>query len=220
MKKLLALLSVAVFALVLTPGPAPALTYNLNFVFSGDTPTGSPPWMQANITNIAGGVHVDLVNMLKSSLEFASEVSLNVNPALNATSFTYSALNPVASAGTISTGVDAFKADGDGYFDILFSFPTAEGPDRFTMGETASYSILGAGLDETDFAFLSAPDGAGAGLYYAAAHIQGIPDDGEGSSWIGATGPEVPPEPIPEPATLILLGSGMLAGLWRSRKSK
>jgi hypothetical protein len=218
MKKLSALLSVAALALVLSPGPALALTFDLDYVFSGNSPSGAAPWMQVNIANISGGVQVDLVNMLKGATEFAGEVSINVNPALNPASFTYSALNSAASAGSVSAGMDAFQADGDGKFDILFSFPTANTPDRFTMGETASYSILYADLTEDDFAYLSAT-GGGEGVYYSAAHIQGIGPGAGLSGWIGADdfSTEPPPEPIPEPATLLLFGSGVPALLRRKK---
>ncbi len=214
MKRLLVLCGLALCTLLFLPASAPALTFTLDTHFSGDAPVSSPPWMRIDVTNISGGVHVDLVNLLTSG--FAGEVFLNVNPALNPTLFTYNALNSVAAASTISVGTNAFKADGDGYFDILFSFPTAAGPDRFTGGETASYSILYTGLTDSDFAFLSAPDGAGQGLFFAAAHIQGGGAEG-GSSWVGAE--EFSEGQIPEPATLILLGSGML-GLWRVRKQR
>src|SRR6185503_10467667 len=90
---------------------------------------------------------------------------------------------PTLSNGAITEGVNAFKADGDGKYDVLFQFSTTPG-DSFTGGEQISYLITGiTGLDAMDFyRFLSLPAG-GHGPFFAAGHVQAI-SYGEGSGWI------------------------------------
>lgn len=117
----------------------------------------------------------------------------------------------------ISTGINAFKADGDGWFDIVFNWTQAGGV--FTVGQTSVYDITLAGLTVGDFEFLSACGrGCGNEAWASAAHVLGVGEDGEGSAWMGGrTGDEEPPEQIPEPGSLVLMGSGLFA-LWALRR--
>lgn len=111
---------------------------------------------------------------------------------------------PGSAPNSIGTGVDAFKADGDGWFDILFDFPPPPGSQnaRFTAGETVVYDITYTGpIDVNSFDFSSAP-GGGNGTFLSAAHVQQT-GGGSGSGWIGAA--------VPEPATALLLGGGLVA---------
>ena len=121
---------------------------------------------------------------------------------------------------SILVGIDAFQADGDGKFDILFDFPPPPGTfnEKFTAGEKVIYDITyTAPITVAAFDFYSAPAG-GKGPFKSAAHVLGIGNDGNDSGWIG-TG--VGTTVIPEPGTMLLFGSGLLglAGLHR-RKSK
>ena len=69
-----------------------------------------------------------------------------------------------------------------------------------------------ADLDPSMFEFFSLPDG-GNGPFLHAAHAQGY--DNGGSGWL--TGNSVP---IPEPCTMVLLGTSIAAaGLKRRKKS-
>jgi len=106
-------------------------------------------------------------------------------------------------ATVVDTGVDQFKADGDGLYDILFDFPPPPGDmaSRFTTGETVIYDLTYISpIDVSSFDFLSAPDG-GAGEFFTAAQIQSIGPGGNGSGWIGF---------VPEPATGSLLALGLV----------
>ena len=68
--------------------------------------------------------------------------------------------------------MNAFKADGDGYFDIMFDFPQEE-EERFTIGETVVYDITYVEpIDVYAFDFVS-DTGGGQGTYHSAAHIGG-----------------------------------------------
>jgi PEP-CTERM motif len=107
------------------------------------------------------------------------------------------------------------KANGDGYYDIVVSFETANNAGRLTAGESVSFTILGA--TEDSFSPLSNP-GGGTGTYNAAMHIQGVGGTGC-SAWVGnststaavGTGTGTACALVPEPTSLLLLGTGLFA---------
>lgn len=109
-----------------------------------------------------------------------------------------------------------FKADGDGFYDVVVSFGTA-GDQRLTGTESFVLFITGpADLDASDFNVLSVDGNKGA--YHTAAHIQGISPNCSG--WVGDSdgrpggGSDGPcGVGVPEPGTLLLLGSSGMAAL-------
>ncbi len=193
---------------LLCAGSASAqLTFPLDVEFSGGAdPLGPTPWLSITFDDSFGGatdvrITIDALNLAGS--EFASGVYVNFDSALDPTLLSFVAVDNSDSVPTISTGIDAFKADGDGFFDILFDFPTSSGAE-FGSGESVIYDIsYTAAIAESSFDFDSAP-GGGNGTFKAAAHVQSIGTGGE-SGWIGSTGALVP-----EPNSALLLVSGLL----------
>jgi len=104
----------------------------------------------------------------------------------------------------INLQTDSYRADGDGYYDILIQYKnkvfSKEKQSKFTITYTGSGEFS---VRSFDFLSVNSTDH---GPYLAAAHIQGLHSETvEGSTWIS-----LPDQPVPEPATLALLGFGFL----------
>ena len=134
--------------------------------------------------------------------------------------FTFQSASVGVGLPTISKGQDAFKADGDGFYDIKFSF--SQPPvSAFSSGDYVTYLISGVtGLASSDFTGVSA-HGGGAGQWYAAAHVQGINatgdnDCGSMSGWVNPN--EAVIQPVPEPSIQFLVGACISTGAWWARR--
>lgn len=204
---------IAVF--VLSAGAsASVLTYDLSVEFSGATPpAGATPWLRAVLDDggSPGSVAMTLSTPNLVAKEFVSKWYFNLDPVLDPTSLIFSAPIKVGSFTdpTVNLGVNAFKADGDGKYDIKLAFATNDGfPTRFGVGDAATFMITGIPtLTASSFNFLSLPAG-GHGPFPTAAHVQGIGPCGANSGWVT----------VPEPATMSLLGIGGALGLVRRRR--
>ena len=206
---------------VAAPGWANTITFGLNVEFSnGQAPGGPTPWVTAVFDDSFGGPNTVRLTMSATNLlgngggaEFINEMSFNFDPALDPTQLSITLVSAVGIGNTVvSTGVDAFQADGDGFFDIMFDFPQSNSRSgRFTNGEVAVYDITYTGpIDASSFNFFSVM-GGGQGTFLAAAHINNATGPGSGGSgWIGV---------VPEPSTALLLAGGLLGLGWLGRRS-
>lgn len=200
---------------------ASGIAYQFNTVFSGANAFSGPaPWVNATFQDTNNGVVLTIANSGLASSEFISGVYLNFDPADNVNNLSFTLQNTIGSfsAPSVSMGEDAFKADGDGYYDILLNFSTADG-HKFTGGDSVTYLITGvAGLTSSDFAYLSTPGGDAPNGFYAAAHAQGL--TGGQSAWIEPANGPVPIVPVPEPSPVAFVGAGIILLIaLRSRSS-
>lgn len=218
--KVLAAVAVALLAVLSSESAqATVLTFGANYEFSGATaPAGSPPWFTVEFddNNVAGSVIFTLTATNLTGAENVLSLYLNVDPALyGALPLSFSGLTKTGSFDTpmIAQAVDGYKADGDGFYDLLLSFSAGGNVNKtFTQGDVLDYTISGPGLVATSFNFLSTPAG-GHGPFYLASHIQNT-GGGEQSGWV---------TDAPEPATgtLLWLGfSGLIGARFLRRRRR
>jgi hypothetical protein len=180
---------------------ATVISYGANSEFSGAQAPASAttPWIEVSFDDHGGVGSVDftLTAPNLTGTENVEEFYMNLDPSLyGLLPLSFGGLVKGGSFDTpsISQGIDGYKADGDGEYDIKFGFtPGGNVSKTFTTGDSLKYTITGTGLTAASFAFLSTPAG-GHGPFYFAAHSQNTTGQGSGGSgWI--TGPEIVPEP-------------------------
>ncbi len=218
-----------------TPVLSATIVFNYNQEFSGGTaPLGSTPWMVSTFsasptTYIIGSSTYDAVRLTinLSNLQsgaFISETDFNIDPTLNPANLGVNFVSGNSHANvTPGLATDSFKADGDGFYDISFSFPTSSG-STFGSGTQAVFDIeatnvaTASALTPGSFAFLSKPAG-GHGPFYAAAHVQNTGIGNGGSGWIAPSGFT---SVVPVPTAVWLFGSGLmgLAAIARRKQSQ
>ena len=173
--------------------------------FSSNTPAGT---INISITqSTASSVEITIVNNTDGDID-----DLYFNNILAGTN--WGTAGVCTQCSTIMFGSDAFKADGDGFYDLQVTFPSSggsHGPERFAPGETVVFTVSATGITPESFLAFSAP-GGGAGPFRVAAHVISIDSQGGQSGWIS--------DPVPEPATLLLLASGLVGFAAHLRKRK
>jgi hypothetical protein len=188
------------------------LTYNLSVEFSGAySPDGNAPWLTATFDDegTSGSVYLTLSASGLTETEYVAEWYFNVEPYV-VLDFGdgYISANGSFADPDISQSFNAYMADGDGHFDILFKFATAPPADRFTAGDSVVYLITGQDLTAYSFFALSQGAGNSPDGLYTAAQIRSI--NTEDSGWIT----------VPIPPAALLLGSGLLGLIALRRRMK
>jgi hypothetical protein len=202
------------------PASAALVTFNYNIEFSGATaPEGAGPWLTAVFNDDVdnNGVLDSTVRLTMSGsgltdAEFVSSWYFNLNPSYNPAVLTFAAVDVSdVSSWSVSKGANAYKAAGDGKYDFRFNLPTGGGQSgRFKTGDSLVFKIGGiGGLTALDFSYLSHPDG-GHGPFLSAAHVQGIGKYNTNSGWIAPTSGGGGVTEVPEPASLFLVGTGLV----------
>ena len=205
---------IGMFVLILGSAvPAHALQIVLSGAdFSGPTAnTGGN--ITVDITDTGSGdVQIKVTNNLADPGAYLDQLYLNTTAAPlvtpSAACVLCAAINVAAGVDPgVSFGSNTFKADGDGLFDILFD-PSNDAANRLTPGESITFNILtdSTGFNADSFDVLSCtkpacPDAGGNGPFVAAAHIAALPN-GQSDFISGGA--------VPEPGTLLLIGSGLL----------
>ena len=215
MKKVI--ICLIIFGLFVSLAPetdAAEIVFDYNYAYTGTAPSGMAPWLQVTFENQA----TNLVRMTLSAAnlspgEFVSNWYFNLDPALDPGKlvFTYYDIGgPAANIRQIAK--DAYKAPGDGKFDILFEFPTWEstGANRFDGSDSTLYMITYNDpllkINMKSFNFYSIPATGDGKSFLSAAHVQGI-STGAGS---GHVSPGEGISPAPEAGTLLLFGIALI----------
>ena len=103
---------------------AAAYVFNYSSIFSGSAPLSSErPWVQATFTDVASGrVELVIIAPRLTGAENVESLYFNLDPALNPTQLTFSRSGIGGfDDPAIDARMNAFRAGGDGKFDILSS---------------------------------------------------------------------------------------------------
>lgn len=184
---------------------AASYTFNFDVLVTGSLPGGTNI---ASLTIADSGANQVLVtlnhNATSSANQFITQLWFNLDPFLVPTQTNVS---PAAKFnGGIVASLNGVGSAGVN-FDLEQAFETSNsggGVNRLKPGEAISFNLSGSGLDAGDF--LSKSTGNRNDLY-AMIHVQGIA--GGLSGKLGA---------VPEPATMAVLGLGIVPLLRRRRK--
>jgi hypothetical protein len=192
---------------------ADTLVYNLDQYFHPTTNIVSPSPITVTFMDLAtGGVRMGIQANAALAPHSIMGMYFNLDTALNPTSLVFSsALFSSVGASSIQTGTNAYKADGDGYFDIKLSYASG-----FNTPLRSVYDITGpSGLNVSSFIGMSdpGPGHGNSGPFPIAAQT--------GSGWLTASfAPTTTVGAIPEPEVyaMMLAGLALMSFVARRRK--
>jgi hypothetical protein len=208
---------------ILQPDGSYSLAFNVN-VGENPAPFGTPEWLTAVISPIAGGngVTIDLLSSLKSPTEFITAVGFNLTQSIQPFSWSCESGSQInCSSAKVDVVEDFnnspkinFQNEAKG-FDLAIYLPVAMTDDRLMGSDTARFTLNAPGLNPEWFLSTNVPTAPGSvtGLW-AAARVQGTGPDGEGSTTIADPPASEVPGPLP------LLGAGVALGYSRRLRQR
>ncbi len=164
---------------------AATISYDLNFVYTGNLPDSTAPYLNATFRDgadcpgcAAGTVQLVLTSSLEDPDEFFSNFFFNSSTAVT-TAYTSLLAGSIGSAPTINQySSNAYAAAGQGgSYDVQIDFDIAPPADRFNLTDSLLFTITGTGITANTFNV-----SALGSTYFAAAHLQGI--TGGCSAWV------------------------------------
>jgi hypothetical protein len=189
--------------------------FNFIRVISGTPPSDPAPWANLKIEHDSTDVVKLTLKLLWNSpdgeIPFAGYLLLNVEPFVSV-SLVPGSVSGGGSISDVNSGSNSFNDAGSQY-DVKIEFDIAPPGVRLIGGESLTWKLTGPGLTEGRFKALSAlPNGKGDPTKrdYALLHVQGTPG-GKDPAKLGV---------IPEPATLVLFGMGLVAPLAARRRKR
>ncbi|MES1935160.1 PEP-CTERM sorting domain-containing protein [Salinisphaera hydrothermalis] len=209
MKKLLATFTLALAGCFCLPAYASTINIDLNSVYTGATPTGPAPWLQAEFAYNLGDKFGTLTLTSKLSGSDFVQGGKKVNAATGWAFYLDPLLQSAACTGGTNCADQVFIQNylnsgptGLGDYNLGFTWSKNGPGGRFAAGDTAIYKLMFADpLSASPFV----ANGAG---FLSTAHIQGIGEAGN-SAWITDGGST--PNDVPEPSQLSVLLVGLFA---------
>jgi hypothetical protein len=227
--KTIRLVTIIGLMLALSSAQANTFTFYLDTVITGDTPSGTAPWLTATFVDwlTDGSLAVGQVQltMSASGLTGGEDVTtwlFNLDPTLTPSLLSFvrvSGTGPSAANTNVLTSVDGQNTGACcGAYDIEFDFPPPPGTQaaRFNAGESLVYSMTYSGggtFNATSFNVTDPDKG-----YFTAAHVQDTTGPAGSTKITGDTFP--PEEVVPEPSFYLTIAPGMLGLMYMAYRRR